>query len=614
MPNYTTPGVYINESRLNSRSNNVPSGPTAFFAGRAGRGPTDATYVANWGEYRRLYGNLTDAYDLGYAVYHFFANGGRGCWVARVVGPTNPAAADVSAINNFSGNGVPFYPYGQNSSEYTLATYAITSQVATITTTASHNLIVGDVVTIASSGTVTAIDGAQTVVEVVDDTTFTFAAAGATDVVETGDAGTLEVSNTSAARWKSLFDAEAISAGAWGNGLTLQIEAGTVPSSSERFGSFNLVVRLDGVEVERWNEVAVESTDNRYVATIVNTYSDYIKVDSVNPDAVAASASSTYYTSSVPFDGGDDGGEPTSTEYTNALNTIDGVEGVVVMNAVPYVNANGDSVGNDTNTTTAFLNKAQERGTAFVIVDPDKGVAAVSGLETVANRATVASNGNYGAHYTPSLLMVDPAKSGPGAIRDTYPGGAVAGLYVRTDVEQNVAKAPAGYAADIRGALGLSVNLTDANIGDFYSGARTPQTNCFKAVPGGGIVVYGARTLTKVGADRYIPIRRTLNYLRYTLDNLTKFAVFEPNDQRLWARIRGAVSSNLSSFYNEGGLKGANAAQSFYVVCDETNNTPISIDQGIVNVEVGVALQYPAEFIVINLSQWSGGSNAVESL
>lgn len=614
MPNYTTPGVYINESRLNSRSNNVPAGPTAFFVGLAQRGPTEATYVANWGDYRRLYGNLNDAYDLGYSVFHFFSNGGRGCWVARVVGPGAGDPADVSPILNFSGNGVPFYPYGQNLTTSTLVNYAIASEVATITTDAAHNLIVGDVVDITSSGTVAAIDGERTVTEVVSANTFKFAVAGASDVAETADTGTFTVSNTSAARWKTLFDAEAISAGAWGNSLTVSVEQGTVPASTSRFGSFNLVVRLDGVEVERWNELAIETSDSRYVATIVNTYSDYIKVDTVNPAADAANSSATYYTSNVPFDGGSDGGEPTNTEYVTALNTIDGIDGVVVMNAVPYVNASGDSVGNDTATITDFLNKAQSRGTAFVIIDPDKGVGSISGLESVANRATVASNGNYGAHYTPSLLMVDPAKSGPGAIRDTYPGGALAGLYVRTDIEQNVAKAPAGYAADIRGALGLSVNINDATIGDFYTGVRTPQVNCFKAIPGGGIVVYGARTLTKIGADRYIPIRRTLNYLRETLDNLTKFAVFEPNDQRLWARIRGVISSNLSSFYNEGGLKGANAAQAYYVVCDETNNTPTSIDQGVVNVEVGVALQYPAEFIVINLSQWSGGSNAVESL
>jgi len=74
------------------------------------------------------------------------------------------------------------------------------------------------------------------------------------------------------------------------------------------------------------------------------------------------------------------------------------------------------------------------------------------------------------------------------------------------------------------------------------------------------------------------------------------------------------VSSFLSEFYRSGGLVGDNASQAFFVVCNTTNNTTTSIDQGIVNVEVGVALQYPAEFIVINLSQWTGGSNAVESL
>jgi len=619
MPNYTTPGVYINESRLNSRSNNVPSGPTAFFAGLAQRGPTDATYVANWGEYRRVFGDLSPSYDLGYAVYHYFANGGRGCWIARVVGSGSTAKSTTATVTDFTvnslpGDGVPFWPYGQAIGSVTMATYAIASDVATVTTAASHNLIVGDVVTIDSVADESRIDGERTVVSVVDGTTFTFAADAGSDVTEVSDAGTFTIDNTSEARFKPMFGADAVSVGTWGDGLSIRVESGAVPSSTTRFGSFNLVVSLDGVEVERWNELALEESDSRYIATIVNTYSDYITVDSINSSSATPTSSAAFYTTAVSFTGGDDGGEANSASYTTALGTIDVVDGVVVMNAVPFVNNNGDSIGNDTSTTTAFLNKAQELGTAFVIVDPDKGATSISDLQTAANRATVASNGNFGAHYTPSLLMVDPAKSGPGAIRETYPGGAVAGLFVRTDIEQNVAKAPAGYAADIRGALGLSINLTDANIGDFYAGTNTPQVNCFKAIPGGGIVVYGARTLTKIGADRYIPIRRTLNYLRYTLDNITKFAIFEPNDQRLWARIRGAVSSHLSSFYNEGGLKGANAAQSFYVVCDETNNTPTSIDQGVVNIEVGVALQYPAEFIVINLSQWSGGSNAVESL
>jgi hypothetical protein len=70
----------------------------------------------------------------------------------------------------------------------------------------------------------------------------------------------------------------------------------------------------------------------------------------------------------------------------------------------------------------------------------------------------------------------------------------------------------------------------------------------------------------------------------------------------------------LSGFYAEGGLKGRTSSQAYYVTCDETNNTVSTIDQGIVNVEVGIALLYPAEFIVLNISQWTGGANTVDTL
>ena len=60
-------------------------------------------------------------------------------------------------------------------------------------------------------------------------------------------------------------------------------------------------------------------------------------------------------------------------------------------------------------------------------------------------------------------------------------------------------------------------------------------------------------------------------------------------------------------------LKGATTSEAFYVVCNSTNNTAVTVDNGEVHIEVGVALQYPAEFIVINLSQWTGGSNSIET-
>jgi len=183
---------------------------------------------------------------------------------------------------------------------------------------------------------------------------------------------------------------------------------------------------------------------------------------------------------------------------------------------------------------------------------------------------------------------------------------------VRTDVQRTVAKAPAGYATTITGAFAPSVKLTTAQIGTLYN-YSTP-VNSFKTVAGAGVIINGARTLNSLDPDKYINVRRTLNYLKYNLKEITEFATFEPNDERLWSRLQQTCVSFLSNFWRQGGLAGERTTQAFYVTCDETNNTAGTIDNGEVHISVGVALSTPAEFIVINLSQWSGGaSEATES-
>jgi hypothetical protein len=73
--------------------------------------------------------------------------------------------------------------------------------------------------------------------------------------------------------------------------------------------------------------------------------------------------------------------------------------------------------------------------------------------------------------------------------------------------------------------------------------------------------------------------------------------------------ITSVLSQFLTSFWQSGGLQGVSAASAYYVTCDSTNNTPASIQQGIVHIEVGVALQYPAEFVIIAIGQWAGGQS-----
>lgn len=521
MPTYSTPGVYVNEGTLASLTPSVGGGTAAVFFGAAERGPETATLITDWSTYKKTYGDLKNAYDLGYAVYHFFANGGRNCYVVRVVGTydTVGGTADSVTPDAASSLDVPYYPNG------------------------------------------------------------------------------------SASASAALFDAEAISNGTWGNDLSVSIAAGLVDTTSSAHGTFTVVVSLNGSEVERWPEVTLDPDGNRYVATVINNYSKYISISGVSttaPDATLAWITSV--DNVAAFSGGTEG-VVGPQDFAGAADKVDVLKGTLIINAVGQTS---------TTALTPLINKAVARGDSFVIIDPDKTSETLSDLQTVASNFSGLSNGGYAAHYAPALVMADPAKTGPGAIRTTYPGGAVAGLITRTEVQRSVAKAPAGFDADMRGALGLSVKLSDADIGTLYDG--TPYVNSFKAVPGAGVVVYGARTLARSTSDKFIPVRRTLNYLKYSLKDLTSFAVFEPNDANLWNRINITVSGFLGEFYRSGGLRGANSSQAYFVICDESNNTTTSIDQGIVNVEVGVALQYPAEFIVINLSQWTGGSNAVESL
>ena len=100
--------------------------------------------------------------------------------------------------------------------------------------------------------------------------------------------------------------------------------------------------------------------------------------------------------------------------------------------------------------------------------------------------------------------------------------------------------------------------------------------------------------------------------VKKSLKEATAFAVLENNDYRLWEQVRTACSTYLNGLWQAGGLKGADPSQAFYVKCDATNNTAQSVNDGVLNIEVGVALQTPAEFVVIRIGQFDGGTTVVE--
>jgi len=81
----TYPGVYVEE--LTSAVHTITGVATsiAAFIGWAPRGPVDkARLVLNWSDFNTNFGGLDSRSYLGYAVYHFFNNGGQSAYILRM--------------------------------------------------------------------------------------------------------------------------------------------------------------------------------------------------------------------------------------------------------------------------------------------------------------------------------------------------------------------------------------------------------------------------------------------------------------------------------------------------------------------------------------------------
>lgn len=244
---------------------------------------------------------------------------------------------------------------------------------------------------------------------------------------------------------------------------------------------------------------------------------------------------------------------------------------------------------------------------AFLLIDPPPNVATVAGAVDWKSSQLGIVDRN-GAAFFPRLRLADPLNQYQ--LRTFAPCGVVAGVYASTDAARGVWKAPAGIQATLSGVQSMTYKLTDAE-----NGVLNPLgLNCFRTFPVYGPVLWGARTL--VGADamtnqwKYVPVRRVALFLEESLYRGTKWVVFEPNDEPLWAAIRLNVGSFMQTLFLQGAFQGQTPAQAYFVKCDHETTTQADIDQGIVNILVGFAPLQPAEFVVIQIEQLTGQANA----
>jgi uncharacterized protein len=642
------PGVYIEELPSGVQTITGVATSIAAFVGWAAQGSTtEAVLVQSFSDYQREYGGLDSRTLLGYAVNQFFNNGGQQAYIVRLVsGPittgTATGTASGSVTLNVTGGELIFTARsaGAWSNAYGIqitagsaagtfnvsvvyapnGTALVTLETHSGVTISPLGSISSNYITVTESGTPTAAPGAGTYI-------LRGGADGNGVNVPGAAAGSVTIFSPGSTTNGFTFTAQ--NPGAWGNLLAISATPQPGDVTNTRFSLNVLQVNGDGSlgALESYNNLSVNATDPSYVATVLNSDSSYISVTAVgsptqalNQAAPKGVAPATTPVSGAVLIGGFDGVvlDPTADGangglFMNALNAAgSGSGGVHLLDRVDIFNllcVPGESEA----VTIGNLQQYCYTRRAFYIVDAPQSVGTSPGSVQNLIQSGPAGNdpgsitGAYSinsAYYFPWVQAPDPLIGN--RQRLFPPCGFVAGIYAATDANSGVWKAPAGIDASLTGESALQYVLTDAENGSL----NVQGINCLRHFQVYGDVVWGARTLQgndQAGSQwKYVPIRRLALFLESSLYDGTQWVVFEPNDETLWGQIRLNVGSFLQGLFLQGAFQGTTPQQAYFVKCDSENNPQSSIDQGVVNILVGFAPLYPAEFVVIQIQQMAG--------
>jgi len=203
----------------------------------------------------------------------------------------------------------------------------------------------------------------------------------------------------------------------------------------------------------------------------------------------------------------------------------------------------------------------------------------------------------FAAAYAPHTEIVHLDPHAPDRTRFVPPSGAVAGIFAQTDARRGVWKAPAGV--EVHGVVGLGEDYTDARQDLLNPNA----VNVLRDFPQRGIMVWGARTASNDPEWRYVAVRRLANMMQRSIAAGTQWAVFEPNDEPLWSKVRGSVEGFMFDLWKGGALAGSKPKDAFFVrVGLGETMTKTDVADGRLIVNIGFAPMRPAEFTTLTIT------------
>lgn len=577
MAEYLSPGVYVEEFDSGGKPMEGVGTSTAGFIGLAQRGPTEGVpqLVTNFADFKRKFGGYLSENEYGeyrflaYAVEHFFVNGGSRCFVSRVA----PSDARASQAR-------------------------VPAQDSVLRIRAKNPGLWGNsmtiVITPASKAKTQILEELQTA----DGKQYSVKSSAGFhqgDVVVYKDMTNVEYNRVVKSQdnilvFEKEFEADVV-------------DKNLLPAKVISTCEFNLEVKYDDI-VEFYENLSFNVSIPNYVEKktaksdliIVNYFGNqkgeaaapFDQICGEDPEKAfcvvslkGGSNGSISNISAADFIGVDKG----AGKRTGIQSFLDN-DSVSIM-AVPGVV--------DPNVQLMLVAHCENLASRFAVLDMPKDAKKMDDI--IAHREIVDSN--YAAMYHPWLEVFDPLDKKNMAIP---PSGSVIGIYARSDTSRGVHKAPANET--VRACVGL-----DCQFNKGEQDILNPKgVNLIRSFPGQGIRVWGARTASSDPSWKYINVRRLFIFIEESIKANTNWAVFEPNDEVLWVRVKRTIDVFLTGLWRTGALAGSAPSEAFFVNCGRNTMSQDDIDNGRLVCVIGIAPVKPAEFVIFRISQKTGDS------
>ena len=670
MPEYLSPGVYVEEVDTGSKPIEGVSTSTTGMVGMTKRGPSTGlpVLVTSFADFRRKFGSYFDFGSsftghqyLPYAVEGFFVNGGKRAYIKRVLGVGASKALvtakggivtrlksdlSASALNKVKlitlrgiqvgaaleftqvKDGITTTPVSRNVASYDRTTNEVTltaSLPATLWYEAKYTTVKVTSITQPTTFQITAKDEGSWGKSIKIKPYHESAASSDMDSFISGAVNDnqiklkstkgfyvnafVEIDRGQHKIYRKVLKVDGYVITVNGAALTSAGVAPEAPATKTRISTceFGLSISYDTIS-EDFSGLTLENVPGHYYKDIINNGSDLIDVENTPTNHDPFRFPSGDDGLYVILGGGSDGSTaPTDDAYKGADNGPGKRTGIQAL-----IDIDGVSIVAVPGITSqvvqdALINHCENLKDRFAVLDPaPKAGNQAPDLNDIQTQRQNYDT-KYAAIYYPRILVRDPLTK---TNMPMPPSGHMLGIYARSDIERGVHKAPANEV--VRGITGfeLTINKGEQDI-------LNPKPNNINVLrdfrkSGRGYRVWGARCITSDPDWKYINVRRLFIFVEESIEEGTQWVVFEPNDEPTWARVRRTVSNFLTNVWRDGALQGSKPEEAFFVKCDRTTMTQTDIDNGKLIMEIGIAPVKPAEFVIFRIGQWSGGSEVEE--